>query len=95
MNVLTIGEAMATTTLVNIRMDTELKHEMEKTCRELGMTMTTAFTIFARKVTREQRIPFKVKLDPFFSPENMEHLRRVKAEADAGINMAFHELIDV
>ena len=85
---------MATTTLVNIRMDTELKREMEKTCRELGMTMTTAFTVFARKMTREQRIPFEVTVDPFFSPSNMEYLRRVIAEADAGINVAFHELID-
>ena len=82
------------TTLVNIRMDTELKHEMEKTCCELGMTMTTAFTIFARKMTREHRIPFDVTVDPFFSPDNMEYLRRVMAEADAGINMAFHELIE-
>jgi len=83
-----------TTTLVNIRMDTELKHEMEKTCRELGMTMTAAFTIFARKMTREQGIPFDVTVDPFFSPENMEYLRRVKADVDAGINMAYHELIE-
>ena len=36
-------------TLVNIRMDEKLKKSMEKTCNELGMTMTTAFTIFAKK----------------------------------------------
>jgi len=85
---------MTTTTLVNFRMDNDLKRDMEKTCRELGMTMTTAFTVFARKMTREQRIPFDVSVDPFYSPHNVDHLRRVLADADAGINMAPHELID-
>ena len=36
-------------TLVNIRMDEELKKSMERTCLDLGMNMTTAFTIFAKK----------------------------------------------
>ena len=39
-------------------MDEELKKNMEQTCQELGMNMTTAITIFAKKLTREKRIPF-------------------------------------
>ena len=35
-------------TLINFRMDENLKQEMEKTCQDLGMNMTTAFTIFAK-----------------------------------------------
>ena len=57
--------------LVNIRMDEDLKKSMERTCRDLGMNMTTAFTIFAKKVSREQRIPFDVSIDPFYSERNM------------------------
>ena len=34
---------------INFRMDAELKKSMEKLCDELGMSMTTAFTIFAKK----------------------------------------------
>jgi len=85
---------MATTTLVNIRMDPELKQDMEDTCRELGMSLTTAFTVFARKMTRERRIPFDVSVDPFYSPSNLEHLRTVRADADRGVNMAVHDLIE-
>ena len=48
--------------LVNFRMDAELKKDMEETCRDLGMNMTTAFTIFAKKMTREKRIPFEVSI---------------------------------
>jgi DNA-damage-inducible protein J len=57
--------------LVNIRMDEDLKKSMEATCRNLGMNMTTAFTIFAKKMSREQRLPFDVSLDPFYSERNM------------------------
>lgn len=63
-------------TLVNIRMDEELKKSMEQTCQELGMNMTTAFTIFAKKMSREKRIPFEVSVDPFYSESNLQHLRR-------------------
>ena len=54
---------MMSQTNVNFRMDAELKREMEALCHELGITMTAAFTIFARKMTREQRIPFDVSLE--------------------------------
>ena len=36
-------------TLVNIRMDEELKKSMEQTCQELGMNMTTAIITFVKK----------------------------------------------
>lgn len=62
-------------TMVNIRMDEALKKSMEQTCKELGMSMTTAFTIFAKKVTRERRIPFEVSVDPFYSESNLRHLK--------------------
>ena len=40
---------MAQAVNVNFRMDAELKKSMEQACSELGMSMTTAFTIFAKK----------------------------------------------
>ena len=42
----------------------------------MGLSVTAAYTMFATKVTREQRIPFEVTADPFFSEENMDRLRR-------------------
>ena len=44
-------------TNINIRMDTDLKKQFEAFCADMGMTMTTAFNIFARKAVREYRIP--------------------------------------
>lgn len=63
-------------TMVNFRMDEKLKEKMEKTCKEMGLSVTATYTMFATKVTREQRIPFEVTADPFFSEENMDRLRR-------------------
>lgn len=80
-------------TLVNIRMDEDLKKSMEKTCQELGMNMTTAFTIFAKKMSREKRIPFEVSVDPFYSESNMGHLNRGVDALNAGKGVE-HELIE-
>ena len=52
-------------------MDEDLKKSMENTCQSLGINLTTAFTIFAKKMSREKRIPFEVSVDPFYSDSNM------------------------
>lgn len=83
---------MATAT-INIRIDEATKRDMEAVCKDLGMSMTTAFTIFAKKVGRERRIPFEVSVDPFYNEENLAHLRRSIAALNAGYGVA-HELTD-
>ena len=70
--------------LVNFRMDSELKKDMEQTCKELGMNMTTAFIIYAKKVTREKRIPFDVSIDPFYSVSNMQRLKESSQQEKDG-----------
>ena len=70
--------------MVNFRMDADLKKSMEQTCQEMGMSMTTAFTIFATKVSREKRIPFEISADPFYSESNMKHLSKVISDIETG-----------
>lgn len=62
-------------------------------CNDMGLSMTAAFTIFAKTVTREKRIPFEVSADPFYSESNLKHLQRVVAELDAGKSVE-HEIIE-
>lgn len=81
--------------LVNFRLDEEDKKGMEEVCRDLGMSMSTAFTIFAKKMRREKRIPFEVSVDPFYSDANMAYLKRVMSEIDSGkAELAEHTLIE-
>ena len=71
-------------TMVNFRMDEEVKRKMEQ-----------AFNIFAVKVGNERRIPFEITADPFYSESNMKYLRRVIAEIESGrAKLTEHELIE-
>ena len=86
---------MAQAVNVNFRMDADLKKSMEQACSELGMSMTTAFTIFAKKVSRERRIPFEVSVDPFFSDTNTRYLERIAQDVAQGqAYFAEHELVE-
>lgn len=73
---------MAQTTL-SVRMDDSLKSDFDKVCNELGLSMTTAITMLAKKMTREKRLPFEVSVDPFYSEENLTRLRRSIAQMES------------
>ena len=75
---------MMSQVLVNIRMEEDLKKSMEHTCQLLGMNMTTAFTIFAKKMSREKRIPFEVSIDPFYSDSNMYAIDEAAKQIERG-----------
>ena len=79
-------------TMVNFRMDEDLKKEMEQTCKAMGLTASAAYTLFAKKVTMEQRIPFEIVADPFYSANNMERLHRATEDIKAGRNVAERQL---
>ena len=70
-------------TNVNIRMDAELKRQFEAFCADVGMSMTTAFCVFAKKAVRENRIPFEVSGD---LPN--EETRRALEETRKGIGLS-------
>lgn len=70
-------------TTVSVRMDDGLKREFDAVCSDLGLSMSTAITMLAKKMAREKRLPFEVSLDPFYSQENMTRLRRSIAQMEA------------
>ncbi|MGI6125182.1 MAG: type II toxin-antitoxin system RelB/DinJ family antitoxin [Acetivibrionales bacterium] len=83
-------------TMVNFRMDEDLKKDMEKVCSDMGLSMTAAFTIYAKKVTRERRIPFEVSADPFYSESNIRHLEQVIEDINEGrAKLVEHDLVEV
>ena len=71
-------------TLINFRIDETTKKQLEEICNELGITMSTAFNIFARKVIREKRIPFDVSIDPFYSESNMKAISESIKQLEEG-----------
>ncbi len=45
---------------VNIRMESSLKKQFEEFCADMGLSMSAAFNVFAKKAVREYRIPFEI-----------------------------------
>lgn len=86
-------DSMATTT-ITIRMDETLKKQAETLFEDMGLNMTTAFTIFTKAVVRQNKIPFEICADPFYSEENQQHLKQAITDLEAGKGQ-LHELIEV
>ena len=75
------------TTSVTVRMDENLKKQVEMLFKDMGLNMTTAFTLFAKTVVRQNKIPFEITADPFYSETNQTWLRDAAADLSAGINV--------
>jgi len=70
---------------VNIRIDDTLKEQGEKLFGALGMSFSTAVSVFVSQSIREGGLPFAVtmKTDPFFCDSNMQVLRASIADMNA------------
>jgi len=75
---------------LSIRLDESLKKDFDEICEDLGLSMTAAFTIFAKTVVRRQGIPFEItKNVPMKTSEEKlaailasKKIPRIKLEAD-------------
>lgn len=86
---------MAQATL-SIRVDSDDKKKFETFCNETGMNVSVAVNMFMKKVIREQKIPFEVSIDPFYSAENMARLQKSIDDVSTGkATLKEHELIEV
>ncbi|MDD6571982.1 MAG: type II toxin-antitoxin system RelB/DinJ family antitoxin [Thermoflexaceae bacterium] len=80
--------------ILSVRIDSDDKKKFEIFCNETGMNVSVAINMFVKAVLREQRLPFEIKTDPFYSDVNMARLKKAAAELDAGKGTE-HELIEV
>ena len=60
---------------LSIRMNDETKMAFEGFCESVGLTVSAAVNMFAKITLRQNRIPFEVEGDPFWSEENQARLR--------------------
>jgi len=83
-------------TTFSVRMDSEVKKQLDDFCFQVGMNTTTAFNMFARAVLRERRLPFEITTDtdPFYSENNLAHLRRGIDALNSGKGVE-HDIIEV
>ena len=77
---------MAQSTL-SIRIDENLKKDFDIMCNNFGMNISTAVTIFAKKVVTERKIPFEITSNDdygFYSEKNQTYLQKSIAELERG-----------
>jgi DNA-damage-inducible protein J len=79
---------------VNIRMEEDLKTRFENFCRAAGMNISVAINMFVAKVVNEQRIPFEISVDPFYSAVNQKRLEDAAARLNSGKGTE-HDLFEV
>ena len=85
---------MAQVVNVNFKLDADVKKRMESACNDMGLSMSAAFTIFAKKVGSERRIPFEITADPFYSEDHLTMLARRIADIEAGRSIHEHDLVE-
>ena len=63
-------------TTISLRLEDNMKKELDAMCEELGMNLTTFFMIYAKKALRERKIPFELSAptDPFYSESNQKKI---------------------
>ena len=68
---------MAKTDTLNIRIEPELKKEVETTLNDLGMNIADAVTIFLKQVVMTDSMPFIIK-KPKFNKETLEAIEEAE-----------------
>lgn len=73
-------------TTVSLRFDDEMKKELDDMCSEMGMNLTTFFTIYAKKALRDRKIPFEISApeDVFYSESNITRIKAANEQVKAG-----------
>lgn len=80
---------------ISLRIDDDIKRSAERTLDDIGLSMSAAINIFLKAVVRENRIPFELSADPFYSKENMAEIERRISDIRSGKStLKEHDLIE-
>jgi len=82
-------------TSINVRVDEQVKKRFTWLCDDIGMNISTAINVFMKAALRENRFPFPLEADPYFTGETLRVLeQRKKAfdEGKRGVVMTMEEL---
>ena len=87
------------TSLLNVRLDTNLKKNAEVLFADLGLSMSAAINLFLRQSVRAQAIPFLIARQPAYNETTMAAMREAKQLAEnpnaktyADVHELFREL---
>jgi len=76
---------MATKTF-SVRLEENVKNDLDQFCDNVGLSLSSLMSLFAKTVVRERRIPFEITdlSDPFYSKINQHHLQESFSQLESG-----------
>ena len=81
---------------INLHVDDDVKYNAEKILNDIGLNISDAINIFLKTVIRENRIPFELSTDPFYSKTTIDELeKRVSNLRTGKSTLKEHELIEM
>ena len=77
---------MSKSATITMRVDEGLKRQAEALCEEMGLTLSTAYTMLLKAIVRTRSLPFSVKAaaDPFYSESTIARLHHSFQQAEEG-----------
>ena len=80
---------------LSVRIEEKDKKSFEAFCNETGMNVSVAINMFIKAVLRENKLPFEIKADPFYSESNIKYLEKIVEEIKNGkAKFVEHELVE-
>ena len=55
-----------------VRVDSELKQAVESCLADMGLNLSTAITIYLKRIARDHEIPFKISAAPRINQETLD-----------------------
>jgi len=74
---------MTETSLIQARVDTELKNEASELFESLGLDMTTAIKVFLKRCLQEGGIPFEIRNNKESSLDALKAFMLLRQQAEA------------
>lgn len=65
------------TETISLRIDKDTRKKMNQVCDELGLSLSTAFNMYAKVVAREKRIPLSLDLNNKYNTDTRKAMQNV------------------
>ena len=82
------------TALIQTRVEPDLKAEVERILREIGISTSEAITIFLNRVKLEKGIPFELKIPNAKTLEAMKDIEEGRVEKFKSSSAMFESMMD-
>lgn len=83
---------MATTTMIHVRVDEEIKAQAAETLAGMGLTVSDAVRVFLMRVVADQQLPFDLRAPNAETRAAMQEARAMRKARFANADDLLHDL---